>query len=502
MAIRQSKYKHVFGKALKREECYECIPITRNTHDTSFCDVNPKYLAIITETSGGGGFAVIPISQVGRMPNILPMVAGHTSAVLDIQWCPHNNDVIASASDDCTVKIWEIPKDGIGRGPLTDAIATLIGHQRRVYLVQWHPTAQGADNTLILWNSLTQSQLMSVEFPNLVTCLSFNYNGSKLAACSKDGITRILNPRTGKFLNARSYFYAQIKFHEGVCHEGKKPQMCVFLEDDRLFTTGFSKMSERQLALWDSDNLDDCLWRQELDITNGVLFPYYDPDTQMIFICGKGDSTVRYFEYCPQDKQVYYLNRYDSSDPQRGFAFMPKLGLNVSACEIARLYKLHNKNWCEVISFTVPRKSGLFQEDLYPDTVAPIAALTADAWLAGENAGPIKVSVREAGNVSSSNFVVQPQQPSRAPSTLVSQGGDSRPGSRIPSSTVSSHPECSTAIDQMSNLIDKLNLRIQELETRVTRLEMKHNGRNGDLQHSDCENENEKEPAWGNLPDM
>lgn len=81
---------------------------------------------------------------------------------------------------------------------------------------------------------------------------------------------------------------------EGVCHEGKKPQMCVFLEDDRLFTTGFSKMSERQLALWDSDNLDDCLWRQELDITNGVLFPYYDPDTQMIFICGKV-SVVSYF---------------------------------------------------------------------------------------------------------------------------------------------------------------------------------------------------------------
>lgn len=77
------------------------------------------------------------------MPNTLPMVAGHTSAVLDIQWCPHNNDVIASASDDCTVKIWEIPKDGIGIHPLTDAIATLIGHQRRVYLVQWHPTAQG-----------------------------------------------------------------------------------------------------------------------------------------------------------------------------------------------------------------------------------------------------------------------------------------------------------------------------------------------------------------------
>lgn len=77
------------------------------------------------------------------MPSALPMVAGHTSAVLDIQWCPHNNDVIASASDDCTVKIWEIPTGGIGTEPLTSAISTLIGHQRRVHLVVWHPTAQG-----------------------------------------------------------------------------------------------------------------------------------------------------------------------------------------------------------------------------------------------------------------------------------------------------------------------------------------------------------------------
>ena len=108
----------------------------------------------------------------------------------------------------------------------------------------------------------------------------------------------------------------------------------------------------------------------------------------------QGDSTVRYFEYCPQERQVYYLSRYDSTDPQRGFAFMPKLGLNVSACEIARMYKLHNKNWCEVISFTVPRKSGLFQEDLYPDTVAPVAALSCEAWFKGEDAEPIKVPLR------------------------------------------------------------------------------------------------------------
>jgi hypothetical protein len=28
---------------------------------------------------------------------------------------------------------------------------------------------------------------------------------------------------------------------------------------------------------------------EELDNSNGLLFPFYDPDTQMIYLCGKGN---------------------------------------------------------------------------------------------------------------------------------------------------------------------------------------------------------------------
>ena len=40
-----------------------------------------------------------------------PKVTGHTAAVLDVQWCPFNDNMIASGSEDCTVKIWEV-RDG------------------------------------------------------------------------------------------------------------------------------------------------------------------------------------------------------------------------------------------------------------------------------------------------------------------------------------------------------------------------------------------------------
>ena len=40
-------------------------------------------------------------------------------------------------------------------------------------------------------------------------------------------------------------------FFQAMGHEGAKPMQVVYLKDGRLFTTGFSKMSERQYALWD-----------------------------------------------------------------------------------------------------------------------------------------------------------------------------------------------------------------------------------------------------------
>ena len=62
--IRASKFRHVYGNPLRKEDCFENIKITRSTHDSNFCAVNPKYLSVVTETGGGGSFLCIPIKQV------------------------------------------------------------------------------------------------------------------------------------------------------------------------------------------------------------------------------------------------------------------------------------------------------------------------------------------------------------------------------------------------------------------------------------------------------
>lgn len=65
--------------------------------------------------------------------------------------------MIASASEDAIVRVWQIPDGGLLR-TLTEPIVELHGHQRRVGLIQWHPSANnvllsaGADCKIIIWN--------------------------------------------------------------------------------------------------------------------------------------------------------------------------------------------------------------------------------------------------------------------------------------------------------------------------------------------------------------
>lgn len=393
--VRSSKFRHVYGSALKREQCYDNIRVSKSSWDSTFCAVNPKFLAIIVESAGGGAFIVLPLNKVGRIAADHPLVGGHKGPVLDIAWCPHNDNVIASGSEDCVVKVWQIPDHGISR-TLTEPVVDLLYHQRRVGLVLWHPSAQnilltaGSDNQVVLWNVGIGEVLFHIDcHPDVVYSACWNWDGSKLLTTCKDKKMRIIDPRTGEVEE------------EAVCHEGSKATRAIFLRSGLIFTTGFSKMSERQYSLRAPEHLAEPIVMVELDTSNGVMFPLYDPDTSLVYLCGKGDSVIRYFEITPEPPFVHYINTFQTPDPQRGIGMMPKRGCDVNSCEITRFYRLNNSGLCQVITMTVPRKSELFQEDLYPDTLGEDAALSAEEWANGKDADPTLISLRSGYTPSS-----------------------------------------------------------------------------------------------------
>lgn len=53
-------------------------------------------------------------------------------------------------------------------------------------------------------------------------------------------------------------------------------------------------------------------------------------------LLNQGDSSIRYFEITEESPYIHYLSTYSSKEPQRGMGYMPKRGLDVNKCEIAR----------------------------------------------------------------------------------------------------------------------------------------------------------------------
>ncbi|OJD22834.1 hypothetical protein ACJ73_05820, partial [Blastomyces percursus] len=98
--VRSSKYRHVFGRSTRKEQCYDNLHVSKNAWDTNLVKANPKYISVNWETSGGGAFAVLPINETGKAPDRFPLFRGHTAVVLDTDWNPFNDSLIASGSDD------------------------------------------------------------------------------------------------------------------------------------------------------------------------------------------------------------------------------------------------------------------------------------------------------------------------------------------------------------------------------------------------------------------
>lgn len=63
---------------------------------------------------------------------------------------------------------------------------------------------------------------------------------------------------------------------------GTKCSKSTFLENGKILTTGFSKHSDRQYAIWDQHDLKKPLVQEIIDSSSGIITPYFDFDTKMV----------------------------------------------------------------------------------------------------------------------------------------------------------------------------------------------------------------------------
>jgi hypothetical protein len=384
--VRSSKYRHVFGNVAKKENTYDGIKPSRSAWDSNKVAASDKFIASIWDASGGGAFAVIDVNNRGKLGQF-PLVTGHSGEVLDIDFSPHNGSIIASVSEDCYGKVWAIPEGGLKEN-LNTPVQTLSGHKRKVGTLNWNPIANNvlattaSDFTVKLWDVETGQVVNDVSgHADIIQSSGWDYWGKNYATASKDKKIRVVDPRANQIVG------------EVEAHYGVKGMRLTYLGDkDKLFSQGFSKLSERQYSIWDPRNLATALKTENIDTSAGIIMPFYDNDTSVLYLAGKGDGNIRYYEIVDEAPYIHFLSEFKSATPQRGMAYVPKIAMDVSTCEIARLLKL-TANAIEPIHFCVPRKSDIFQDDLYPPTFSGEPSLSAKEWFGGKNGEPKKISL-------------------------------------------------------------------------------------------------------------
>jgi len=393
--VRASKYRHVYADAPKQSDRWENIRLSTSNGEGNFIKANTKFVAVPL-AGGGGPVGIFELNGGGgKISPTHPSLSCHKSPVLDFDFNPFHEHMIATGSEDQTVKVIGIPPDGM-TDHVTEPLVDLQGHMKKVTLLKWHPTAQNiiasvsADHTVKVWDVESgDSGAICTDDSNeaLRQDINWNHTGSVYATSCRDKAVRIFDPREGatvaEILNV---------------HEGARSTKLTYLGSrGTLLTVGFTKQSHRQIKIWDPRNLEQPIKTEAVDQGTGTMIPHFDEDTNILYLAGKGDGNIRYYEVIDENPHIFKLSEYRTNVPAKGVAFVPKRGLKHMKCETMRILKL-TSNAIEPLSFTVPRKSEAFQEDLFPPTFAGLPAMSSAEWLDGLDKECPKMSLNPADN--------------------------------------------------------------------------------------------------------
>ncbi|BGP14434.1 hypothetical protein JCM10213_004557 [Rhodosporidiobolus nylandii] len=401
--VRQSAYRHTYGTAAKREECYDNIKTSLSSFDTNFVSASAKYLAVNWQASGGGAFLVQPLDVTGKLPDLFPLCRAHTAPVLDTHWSPFDDSIVASVGEDGKLALTKVDDELLhdawsgARKDLPDLtpVWSTSAHGRKAGHARFHPSANGvlatASTDVKIWDVEAQTaRLTSDAHADMVQSIDWSFTGDVFVTTCKDKKLRLFDPRAGS---------AAVTVADS--HSGVKGSRVAWLGSlDRIVTTGFSRTSDRQTFLWDARDLTKGPIKQlNIDQSSGMLMPFFAAANNVLFLAGKGDGNIRMYEL--ENDDLYYLSDYTSPQPQRGMCFGPARAVNVGETEIAKAYKAVGQT-IEPISFRVPRKSESFQADLFPPVPSDEPALSAADWFGGKTAAPILVNMETRQHTTSS----------------------------------------------------------------------------------------------------
>ncbi|OCF44702.1 actin cross-linking [Kwoniella heveanensis CBS 569] len=381
---------------------YDSIPALSSLHqDSRILKANSQF-AFFPIQGTGGRLNAHPLSKKGRMSlgGEGYLASGVEMVDFDVELGGEGR--VAIAGEDGVIRVWKIPSEGIqGVGPEPQQVLKGKGIDKITEII-FHPTAKdllvGLTNDhghsyIRFWDLTFSAEVKQVDLPAQgVFNMAFNVEGDRVAIATKDGRLIVLDPRNPSTLV------------QGKAHDSPRSFQTTWIDRSHIITVGFSRGSQRKINLYNvpaSGSGDiTTLYSLTIDVSPSVLFPVYDPDTNILYVWGKGERVIQAYEVHPSNERepITKLPSFTAGSPQVGVAFMPKRLVDVKKVEVAKALRLTAKT-LEEVSFTIPRnKPDFFQDDIYQTTVdVESTVLIAAEWLSGKDVAPEKISLQPEG---------------------------------------------------------------------------------------------------------
>lgn len=345
---------------------------------------------------------------------------------------------------------------------IKDPVAILEGYTKRLNSLKFNPVANNClatssqDGVVMTWDIQQSRYISKVDCKEASQSVDWDFFGSLLCGMFKDKAMRVVDPRQATVAQEAD---------SSVCHKGTKPARAIWLGQRNqtadsgkyILSTGFSAHAKREMFLWDTRKiLSGPVWTNTIDDNSGVIYPYYDECTGLLFLVGRGDGNIRFYEFA--DSSVYYLNDHRSTSPQRGFAMFPKRVVDQDKNEIARFLKL-DANAVQTLSFYVPRRSDVGSADLYaecPNGMPAIDSVT--AWM--RRTDDVSPALSKSSGNSAASPGARPSLP--LPSVIMPPVAP-----RTPSISEDEYRLVKSQLTQANKTIEEQQSRINRLETIV-----------------------------------
>jgi len=357
-----------------------------------------------------GNIVVLPVAYEQYKRTDAPhTISAHGGELTDLAFSPFDDGVLATSGKDNTLKIWNIPAEG-----LASSLSTPVQEIKEVdggaLCVRWHPSASNVlamttKNKLAIVDvkNGTEKYAFKVEgYGKDLLSVAWNYNGSKVAVLGKHGVISVFDPR-----EAKEDVLAQATKLTTV----SKPQHVFFLGNHTTTTSGLGefvavvgidKMQRQSLHFFNTNDLSKPIASHSLSLSTGFALPLYDAETEMLLLTARGSQSLTLFDVAIDKKGPAFVqtHQFATANQFKGVCLMPKRTANINQSEIIRLQLLGTDS-IEPHGVRVPRKMHGFHAELYPPTAHVQAAMTGEEWMAGSNKNPLleaieKISIHSA----------------------------------------------------------------------------------------------------------